>query len=734
MSLVTCLYNDNKISIKDFDLLTDNNKKNKIKCICCETKVIAKLGKIKAHHFAHEEKIECDSFRTTDSMTFWHQYWQAFVNTEFYEVIIKKDNKKHIADIYNLNKELVIEIQHSNISPEKMKEREIFYDNMIWIIDETTKCCNECEINFCNECDYYEKICDKCKNRKKCCNNKIKFLIEGETFVIITNINKPFFLSASKPVFLHIENYILKFIKQLDNNYYFCEKIKMKKFIEDYFPVSEYHISKVVKSINELYKNYITSDCSGDFIHIFDNDKITIPCDSDIISSFSKCGFSYYQKRKEYVYFFDKNKSYCYTCYLNIRLDNSLRCDECAIRTEEKFTNNWYNIFVNNNIVTKEDNSKNYSSIKLNIEEPIIIKTKNDKEIKITDLIIFNNDYDSKYHKNKYIHIYFICEFIEIEKLEIYNKIFYRIKEYYPEGCLLDMYSKNLYLTLNYKNKYTYLEPIKRKREFLKELSNITNQQLKWNIKPLEIEYEFTNYDEQLENEDTRIKFIFYCIEFLLESFDYYKIVGLLSCYTKNKTVLELYLKWLKNFRLDRYDDPINFGKYNGYEYCELPYEYLIWLREETNKEKYYSNITHKLELYNLYINQHPEQCKKIFYEKDKKYVLYIDYFKEIKCRYDNCDSYDKIIIEDNIYIYINEFKKNLKSNQIQILPRKIGIENLWTQLIKCCECGNKKYSPHYNNYKYYAICKICFDNDIDYNSNRLAPKIKSYPDIDFID
>jgi hypothetical protein len=40
------------------------------------------------------------------------------------------------------------------------------------------------------------------------------------------------------------------------------------------------------------------------------------------------------------------------------------------------------------------------------------------------------------------------------------------------------------------------------------------------------VEYDFTNYDEQLENEDTRIKFIFYCIEFLLESFDYYKIVG----------------------------------------------------------------------------------------------------------------------------------------------------------------------------------------------------------------
>jgi len=682
MSLVTCLYNDNKISIKDFDLLTDNNKRNKIKCICCETKVIAKLGKIKAHHFAHEEKIECDSFRTTDSMTFWHQYWQAFVDTEFYEVIIKKNNKKHIADIYNPKKELVIEIQHSNISPEKMKERENFYDNMIWVIDETTKCCNECEIKFCSECEYYDKICNECKIEKKCCKNKIKMLIECENFVIITNVNKPFFLSASKPVFLHIENYMLKFIKQLDNNYYFCQKIKIKKFIDDYFPVSEhYDSSKVAKSINELYKNNIIPEYSSYYIHIFNNDTITIPYDSDNISSLKKCGFVYYKKRKEYVYFFNKEKTYCDKCNLNLTSDRY--CDDCKIRSEEKFTNNWYNIFVNNNIVTKEDYSEKYSSIKLNIKEPIIIKTKNNNEIKITDLIIFDNDYNSKYHNNKYLHIYFIYnetvnykyeDINIIEKLVIYNKIFYRIKEYYPEGCLLDMYSKNLYLTLNHKNEYTYLEPIKRKKEFLKELSNITNQQLKWNIKPLEIEYDFTNYDEQLENEDTRIKFIFYCIEFLLESFDYYKIVGLLSCYTKNKTVLELYLKWLEKFRDDSNDHYIDFGKNENKYYYELAYEYLLWLKE--NPKTYTDYKFKTIKLYNYKdrkefiitaMNQHPDQCRKIFYKKDKYYKQYIDYFKEIKNTYDSYDFPEKIIIEDKIIININEFIKHFNSNQLNM-------------------------------------------------------------------
>ena len=121
MSLVTCLYNNEKMSIKDFHELDDKEKRNKITCNCCNTKLIAKLGQIKMHHFAHENAIECDSFRTTDSMTFWHQYWQSFVDTKYFEHVIIKDGKKHIADIYNSDKNLVIEVQHSNISPQKIQ-------------------------------------------------------------------------------------------------------------------------------------------------------------------------------------------------------------------------------------------------------------------------------------------------------------------------------------------------------------------------------------------------------------------------------------------------------------------------------------------------------------------------------------------------------------------------------------------------------------------------------------
>ena len=164
-----------------------------------------------------------------------------------------------------------------------------------------------------------------------------------------------------------------------------------------------------------------------------------------------------------------------------------------------------------------------YSEIKLNIKDSII-KTKNNNEIIIRNKLIFKRIYNGQ-HDNNCTYIYFINnkainykekEINPIEKIIIYDKIFYRINEEYPEGCLLDTYGNHLYLTLYFNDIYTYLEPIKRKKEFLKELSIIINQKLEWKIQPLLTEYDNTNYDELLENEDIRIKFVFYCMEFIL--------------------------------------------------------------------------------------------------------------------------------------------------------------------------------------------------------------------------
>ena len=48
----------------------------------------------------------------------------------------------------------------------------------------------------------------------------------------------------------------------------------------------------------------------------------------------------------------------------------------------------------------------------------------------------------------------------------------------------------------------------------------------------------------------------------------------------------------------------------------------------------------------------------------------------------------------------------------IPVLYQKYGEEKEWSQNLYCTICGCKKYSPYYdnNNRKYYAICKICYD------------------------
>ena len=237
------------------------------------------------------------------------------------------------------------------------------------------------------------------------------------------------------------------------------------------------------------------------------------------------------------------------------------------------------------------------------------------------------------------------------------------------------MYGNHLYLTLYSNNEYTYLEPIKRKKEFLKNLSIITNQKLKWKTESLHVEYYCTNYDELLENEDIRIKFIFYCIEFQIISFNfnYYTIIELLGCFTKNKIILKLYLEWLTKFRnssLDFYR--INFGRYKGDFYYNLPYDYLLFLINGKDKNsnkiiynKKYNDELYKLrEMYKIHLFQHPDECTKRFNEKDKYYIAHIAYFDKIKETYNASNLEEKIIITDKLHMHIKEFEKKFKSSE----------------------------------------------------------------------
>lgn len=99
----------------------------KATCECCKSEVLAKCGTINIWHFAHKNTEDCDDWYEPESE--WHRNWKEFFPERNREVVIDK----HRADL-KIN-DLIIELQNSPINSKTIIERELFYKNMIWIIN-----------------------------------------------------------------------------------------------------------------------------------------------------------------------------------------------------------------------------------------------------------------------------------------------------------------------------------------------------------------------------------------------------------------------------------------------------------------------------------------------------------------------------------------------------------------------------------------------------------------------
>lgn len=99
-------------------------------CPCCGGLLIARCGAIKAHHWAHESKNDCDSW--SETIGAWHLWWQDLVRPASVEVA----QGPHRADIVG-NGGVVIELQSSPIIAEDIAAREGHYGNMVWLFDAT---------------------------------------------------------------------------------------------------------------------------------------------------------------------------------------------------------------------------------------------------------------------------------------------------------------------------------------------------------------------------------------------------------------------------------------------------------------------------------------------------------------------------------------------------------------------------------------------------------------------
>lgn len=101
-------------------------------CPHCDTPTIAKCGEIKAWHWAHKQRTNCDPWSEPESP--WHLWWKEQVEQKNCEVTIEKDGIRHRADIATPDG-IIVELQHSSISPAVIAEREQFYDRMVWLFD-----------------------------------------------------------------------------------------------------------------------------------------------------------------------------------------------------------------------------------------------------------------------------------------------------------------------------------------------------------------------------------------------------------------------------------------------------------------------------------------------------------------------------------------------------------------------------------------------------------------------
>lgn len=106
-------------------------------CSICKFEVISKCGNTNIWHWAHKNLEDCDTF--SEGETLWHKEWKERYPLKCREVVIRN----HRADIKI--KDLVIELQNSPINAEEIKEREQFYNKMIWVLNLTEKSVNQLE-------------------------------------------------------------------------------------------------------------------------------------------------------------------------------------------------------------------------------------------------------------------------------------------------------------------------------------------------------------------------------------------------------------------------------------------------------------------------------------------------------------------------------------------------------------------------------------------------------------
>ena len=102
-------------------------------CPICGAETIPKCGPRVVHHWAHKGRRDCDPW--WENETDWHREWKGYFPEECREIThVAEDGEIHRADIKTPTG-IIIEVQHSSMTDAERTAREVFYGNLVWIID-----------------------------------------------------------------------------------------------------------------------------------------------------------------------------------------------------------------------------------------------------------------------------------------------------------------------------------------------------------------------------------------------------------------------------------------------------------------------------------------------------------------------------------------------------------------------------------------------------------------------
>lgn len=182
-----------------------------VSCPKCGTELIAKCGEIRAHHWAHKNKLQCDDWMEDDNE--WRDSWLNEFEEDWQEVLIERAGVQHFADV-ETEKKTIILLHQSRLTPEIIREREDFYQTPVWIFN--------AGLHKQDVAHFLKAFENGWIRFPKIQNNKNPFLMITEFY--IEKVFRKEWLSARFPVFLDYstakDSQIYPLAKQLNEIWY----------------------------------------------------------------------------------------------------------------------------------------------------------------------------------------------------------------------------------------------------------------------------------------------------------------------------------------------------------------------------------------------------------------------------------------------------------------------------------------------------------------------------------